>query len=101
MKKYYQTKNGFIVDEANQEIPMQTDNVLYFTYLAFLKQGGAVEPTNFEIEVVEPKTLIELIRERYSIDDEFAILRQKDSKPNEFNEYFHYVENCKINKHKL
>ena len=35
------------------------------------------------------------IRERYSISDEIAILRQRDSKPEEFAEYNAYAESCK------
>ena len=35
------------------------------------------------------------IRERYSISDEFAILRQKDEKPEEYVAYFAYCEECK------
>lgn len=35
------------------------------------------------------------IHERYSIDDELALLRQRDTKPDEFEEYFNYVEQCK------
>ena len=35
------------------------------------------------------------IRERYSVDDELAILRQRDSKPEEFAEYNAYVEKVK------
>ena len=35
------------------------------------------------------------IHERYSIDDELAILRQRNTKPDEFEEYFNYVEQCK------
>ena len=35
------------------------------------------------------------IRERYSIDDELAILRQRDSKPDEFNTYNEFVEQIK------
>lgn len=35
------------------------------------------------------------IRERYSVDDELAILRQKDSKPEEYAEYFNFVETIK------
>ena len=35
------------------------------------------------------------IRERYSISDEFAILRQKDEKPEEYAAYFVYCEECK------
>ncbi len=44
----------------------------------------------------EYKNKIEsLIRERYSLNDELAILRQRDSKPEEFAEYNAYVEECK------
>lgn len=35
------------------------------------------------------------IRERYSISDEFAILRQRDEKPEEYAAYFAYCEECK------
>lgn len=36
-----------------------------------------------------------LIREKYSQDEEFAILRQRDTKPEEFEEYNKYCEECK------
>lgn len=39
--------------------------------------------------------VIELIRQKYSQDDEFSILRQRDTKPEEFQEYNAYVEACK------
>lgn len=56
-----------------------------------------------EIEVPEPtpnvptyeQKVVQLIREKYSMDDEFAILRQRDSKPEEFAEYNAYCEECK------
>lgn len=35
------------------------------------------------------------IREKYSISAEFAILRQRDTKPEEFSEYNEYAEQCK------
>ena len=38
-----------------------------------------------------------LIRKRYSISAEIAILRQRDIKPEEFEESNAYVEMCKIN----
>lgn len=41
--------------------------------------------------------IIAAIRERYSVDDEVAILRQRDTKPEEFAEYFEFVENIKQN----
>lgn len=39
--------------------------------------------------------VVQLIRERYTMDDELAILRQRDSKPEEFAEYNAYCEECK------
>lgn len=35
------------------------------------------------------------IRKRYSISQEFAILRQRVEKPDEYAEYFAYCEECK------
>ena len=35
------------------------------------------------------------IRRRYSISQEFAILRQRDEKPDEYAEYYAYCEQCK------
>ena len=35
------------------------------------------------------------IRERYTESQEFAILRQKDEKPEEYNAYYAYCEECK------
>jgi hypothetical protein len=40
--------------------------------------------------------VIDLIREKYTIDDEFAILRQRYSKPEEFDRYFNFCEQCKL-----
>lgn len=35
------------------------------------------------------------IRKRYSVSQEFSILRQKDEKPVEYAEYYVYCEQCK------
>ena len=35
------------------------------------------------------------IREKYTVSQEFAILRQKDEKPEEYKAYFDYCEECK------
>ena len=35
------------------------------------------------------------IRKQYSQSAEFAILRQKDEKPNEYSTYYNYCEQCK------
>lgn len=37
----------------------------------------------------------QLIREKYNVNQELAIQRQRDTKPGEFAEYFSYCEECK------
>ena len=39
--------------------------------------------------------VVNRIREVYSVDDELAILRQRETKPEEFAEYNAFVENIK------
>lgn len=39
----------------------------------------------------------DLIRRRYSLSEELAILRQKDEKPDEYRAYFAFCEECKAN----
>lgn len=36
------------------------------------------------------------IRERYSLSEELAIIRQKDEKPEEYQAYYDYCEECKV-----
>lgn len=58
-----------------------------------LKKNKDLEPKVFENvygTLVEKK-----IRLKYSLSAELAILRQRDSKPDEFAEYNEYVEKCK------
>lgn len=42
-----------------------------------------------------------LVREKYSLSNELAILRQRDTKPEEFAEYNTYVEECKVQAKRL
>lgn len=55
-----------------------------------------IEPTQ---EERYKSRIVELIRERYTQDDEIAILRQRDSKPEEFAEYNAFVESVKVIAH--
>ena len=43
-----------------------------------------------------PDLVEELIGEKYSIGAQIAIIRQKDEKPEEYQEFFDYAEYCKI-----
>ena len=60
--------------------------------------NGKVIDIDFE-DIVDPapyeQRVVDRIREVYSIDDEFAILRQRDTKPHEFAEYNAFVERIK------
>ena len=58
----------------------------------------AEEFAEMETMSVEPsrkEAIISAIREVYSIDDEIALLRQRDTKPEEFENYFNFVEDIK------
>lgn len=46
-------------------------------------------------EKVYPTLVQELINEKYSIYDELALQRQRNTKKAEFNEYNSYCEECK------
>lgn len=39
--------------------------------------------------------VVQKIRERYTVDDELALQRQRDTKPDEFDEYNTFCEACK------
>lgn len=39
--------------------------------------------------------IVALIRQKYNVNQELAILRQRDTKPLEYQEYYDYVERCK------
>ena len=50
-----------------------------------------------DIDSIDKRSIVSsLMKLKYSIDDELAIQRQKDSKPEEFNDYNVYAEECKI-----
>ena len=79
MKKYI---NGQYIELTSEEIAaMQADkDRLDAEYWASVDYGDAVNAK---------------IRERYSESQEFAVLRQKEEKPDEYQEYFAYCEACK------
>ena len=68
---------GMLITEDEQGSPVLTEYV------------NSVPVPTYEQRVQQS------IRERYSVDDELAILRQRDTKPDEFAAYFEYAEHCK------
>ena len=61
--------------------------------LRLAKKNREVNPASWD-ELYE-NLIIRKIRKRYSVNQELAILRQRDSKPEELAEYNAYVERCK------
>lgn len=53
--------------------------------------------TSEQKEKIRNDKIVKLIREKYTLDEEIAILRQKDTKPEKFNSYFEYANEC-VNK---
>ena len=57
-----------------------------------------------EIQALQPsisydQLVSDLIRAKYTVDQEIAINRQRDTKPKEFQAYFDFCERCKIKAH--
>ena len=50
---------------------------------------------NNTVDEVYEHEIIKRIRQKYSINQERAILRQRDAKPEEFEKYNEFVEQCK------
>ena len=48
-----------------------------------------------DIRALKAREIEKLIRLRYSMSDELAILRQRAEKPEEFAAYHEYAEECK------
>lgn len=70
--------------------------------MKIFSDGKYREPTKEELALFEQQEplpykdrVIARIRERYSMDDEIAILRQRDTKPDEYEAYNAFVEQIK------
>lgn len=81
----------WIVDVKGIEYkPATTYEEDVFVYIPYTEEElKKIKQQNYENAIVEK------IRQRYTIDQELAILRQRDAKPEEFAEYNAYVEQCK------
>lgn len=63
---------------------------------SILKYNSRVAREKEEKDAFDYENLVvSLIRKKYNINQELAILRQRDTKPEEYQEYFDYVEACK------
>ncbi len=99
------TRTAYYLNGTEVERPLSLvyDNTTYVppTDTQLLAAGYEIREVETETDPAASATLsyearvVELIRIRYSVDDELAILRQRDTKPDEFAEYNAYCEQCK------
>lgn len=61
--------------------------------LRLAKKNREINPKSWE-KIYESE-IIRKIRTKYTVNQELAILRQRDTKPVEFSEYNDFVEKCK------
>lgn len=96
-KAYY--LNGVEVSKPNMVYSGNDKCILNPTDSMLIELGYEIKqvdtPEYSEPELSYEERVVELIRLRYSADEEFAILRQRDRKPEEFAEYDAYCEECK------
>lgn len=78
----------------DNELPRTYAEELYNKLLALLPPKTETEQ-EAELITLYSEKVNDKIRAKYSISQEFAILRQRDTKPDEFNEYNAYCEQCK------
>ena len=63
-------------------------------HLGLARKNRGVNPESWEI--LYETEIIRRIRKRYTVNQELAILRQRDTKTEEFASYNDFVERCKV-----
>lgn len=92
---------GMVLRRISDSLVVGKEYALGYAYYKMGKKLATPElelASDFE-EIDEdyqyPILVESLIRVKYSVSDELAIQRQRDTKPEAFNEYFEYCESCK------
>lgn len=98
MKQYTKQINGkTIVKSRNTIVVLKGDKQIINPTEEQILADGWQEYIPAPVEPYVPtyeERVEQLIRERYSLNQELAIQRQRDTKPSEFDEYFAYCEEC-------
>lgn len=96
-----------MITKQNNEIYSTTNKYVHIIGTdSYFKRGLGIGLSVDQCEEVDEITKIidkksyedkvnDLIRSRYSLSEELAILRQKDEKPDEYSAYFAFCEQCK------
>ena len=96
----YDGKGNLIVIESIQkpEIREGYGATLYYengTLVYHYHEIPTLELEQIISNTTQNEQIDELIRQKYSANEEFAIIRQRDHKTEEFLAYFNYAEECK------
>lgn len=83
------SKENGVDTTGKKELTQEEKDKLMSIFKMYTKNTNGIFNQTYEQKVAK------LIRKKYSINDEFAILRQRDTKPEEFAEYNAYCEECK------
>ena len=52
--------------------------------------------TKTDTQSLYENRVVELIRQKYSVNDEFKVHREKEENPEQYEEYKQYVQQCKV-----
>ena len=98
-----------IISPEYEPYPEYTDEEVETLFAAAAEQNAMIKdvngvptlvarpaPTAEETQAAYEEYVNALIREKYTLSQELAILRQRDTKPEEYNAYNAYCETCKI-----
>ena len=96
----YQNKEKTLIEYTDEQIKEIMQQVAQGGMLTTGDDGYVKVVPRPELTAEEKQTkyesrVDELIRERYTMSQELAILRQQTTKADEYQEYFAYCEECK------
>lgn len=98
------TSNDVCVDEINTDrhgaqsyIALDEHNIANYEIIdgKLVERDKTEEFAKVIRECSYPTLVDKLIREKYDVSAEFAVIRQRDTKPDEFIEYNAFCEECK------
>lgn len=94
-----QYENHRITSDSGKYVRRRSDGLTATAIAAMTYNADDYEEVDempMTVDETAYKAAVErLIRERYSVADELGILRQRDTKPEEFAEYNDFAEACK------
>ena len=86
-----QSRKKVVDVEGVNYIPAHIETEQIFVYCLYTQEElEKLKQENYEALIISK------IRQKYTLDQELAILRQRETKPEEFAEYNNYVEECKV-----